>query len=299
MNQVLRIICLAAIIGLTLLAACADGPATTSVAPAPAPAQRIVSLAPGNTEILFALGLADKIVGVTDYCNYPPEAREKPGIGGFSTPNIEEVVAKDPDLVLAANIHIDKVVPQLEARGLNVVVLNPKSIDEVLEAITRVGQLTGREKEAQALTEDMRRRVDAVVFKVAPLSYLTPACFVVWHEPLMLAGQGTLQDELIGKAGGINIAGLSDLNLKEGYPGISLEAFITADPEVIFVGVGMGTGQDKPLRFIQAEPRLEDIAARINDRVYAVDQDIAGRAGPRIVDALERFAADIHPELFK
>ncbi len=261
--------------------------------------QKIVSLAPSNTEILYALGLGDKIVGVTNYCNYPPEAKQKPSIGEFSTPNIEEVVAKSPDLVLAANIHISKIVPQLEARGLTVLILDPKTIDQVLEAITLVGQVTGKEKEAKTLTSSMQQRVKAVTDKTGMLSQeqKSSACFIVWHDPLMIAGGGTLQDELIGKGGGVNI--VNTLNLKPGYPALSLETFIAANPAVIIVGVGMGDGEDKPLQFIQTESRLKDIPARINNRVYAINQDIAGRAGPRIVDALEQFAKFIHPELFK
>jgi iron complex transport system substrate-binding protein len=294
---------------LSFLAACTAAPETTPLSPAAITdqagrnitlktvPQRIVSLAPANTEILYALGLADKIAGVTDYCNYPPEAKQKPSIGGFSTPNIEEVVAKSPDLVLAANIHITKIVPQLEARGLTVMVLDPKNIDEVMAAITLVGQVTGKEKEAQTLTSNMQQRIKAVTGRTSLSSLLQSTCFIVWHEPLMIAGGGTLQDELIRKAGGINIAG--SFSLKAGYPDISLENFIMANPAVIIAGISMGDGGDKPLQFILTESRLKDIPARINNRVYGINQDIAGRAGPRIVDALEQFAKDIHPELFK
>jgi iron complex transport system substrate-binding protein len=263
----------------------------------PTAPQKIISLAPSNTEILYALGLADNIVGVTDYCNYPPEAEEKPSIGGFSTPNIEEVVAKGPDLVLAASIHETKVVPQLEAKGLTVLSLNPKTIDQVLEAITLVGKVTGKEKEAQTLISDMQKRIKAVTDKTGGLSQAQkPAtCFIVWHDPLMIAGSGTFHDELIEKAGGTNIG-----HALTGYSkDFSLENLVLANPEVIVAGVGMGTGEDKPLQFIQTESRLKDTAARKNNRVYAIDQDIVGRAGPRIVDALEQFAVYIHPELFK
>jgi iron complex transport system substrate-binding protein len=301
--------CLAAVICLIFLTSCTG--TTEPVVPQPSPIadqtgktltfkvppQRIVSLAPSNTEILYALGLADSIVAVTDYCNYPPETKLKPSIGGFSTPNIEEVLAKNPDLVLAANIHENKIVPQLEARGLTVLTLNPKTIDEVLETIMLVGKVTGKEKEAQALAANMQQRIKAVTYKTGLLSYRPSTSFIVWHNPLMVAGEGTLQDEIIGKAGGINIAG--SLSLKTGYPDISLESFIAANPAVIIVGVGMGEGQDKPLLFIRSESRLKDTDAIKNNRVFAIDQDIAGRAGPRIVDALEQFAGFICPERFK
>ncbi|MGD0793962.1 MAG: cobalamin-binding protein [Dehalococcoidales bacterium] len=302
-------ICLAVIFALSFIISCVTASQTTPPSPGSitdqagravtlkALPQRIVSLAPSNTEILFALGLGDKIVGVTDYCNYPPEAKIKPSIGGFSTPNIEEVVAKNPDLVLAANIHEAKIVPQLEARGLTVLVLDPKNIDDILAAIALVGKVTGKENEARTLTSDMEKRIKAVTDKTGGLSAAQkPAtCFVVWNDPLTIAGSGTFHDELIAKAGGTNIG-----HALTGYSkDFSLENLVIANPGVIIAGIGMGTGEDKPFQFIQTEPRLKDTAARINNHVYAIDQDIVGRTGPRIVDALEQFAKDIHPELFK
>ncbi|MDD5039020.1 MAG: cobalamin-binding protein [Dehalococcoidales bacterium] len=258
--------------------------------------ERIVSLAPSNTEILYALGLDEKVVGVTDYCNYPPEVKEKPGIGGFSTPDIERIVALAPDLILATSIHQKQVIPNLEQRGMTAFVLAPKTLDEVLEAITLVGKLTGKKNEASGLVAGMQTRIKAVTGKTAslPEAPKTTVFYVTWHDPLKTAGSGTLQDELIRMVGGVNIAG--DLS---GYPGISLEAVVLANPEVIIAGVGMGTGADAPLQFAQTDSRLRDTAARRNDRVYAMDVDIVGRTGPRIVDALEQFARYIHPELFE
>jgi len=258
--------------------------------------ERIVSLAPSNTEILFALGLADKVVAVTDYCDYPPEAKEKASIGGFSTPNIENVVALSPDLVVATSIHQEQVIPNLEQRGITVFALAPKTLDEVLEAITLVGEITGQEKEASKLVGEMSERIRAVTDKTGNLTEAQkPRVFyITWHDPLMTAGAGTLHDELIQKAGGTNIA----RNLT-GYAGITLEAVIDANPEVMIAGVGMGTGADAPLQFALTEPRLRNNDARLNNRVYAIDVDLVGRAGPRIVDALEQFARFIHPELFK
>ena len=258
--------------------------------------QRIVSLAPSNTEILYALGLADRLVAVTDFCNYPPEAREKPSIGGFSTPNIEEIVALSPDLILATSIHEKRVIPQLESKGLVVFALAPKTIDEVLEAITLTGKITGTERNASTLVADMRQRIAAVTDRVSSLSHEKKpgAFYVVWHEPLMIAGLGTLQDDLIGKAGGVNMGGGTT-----GYAEISLEAVIAANPDVMIIGVGMGSGQNATSQFVETETRLRDIAARINNRIYAIDSDLTSRAGPRIVNALEQFAIFLNPELLE
>jgi len=261
-------------------------------------AQRIVSLSPSNTEILFALGLGDKVVGVTSYDDYPPEAKTKPGIGGFSTPNMEAVVATNPDLILASNIHVkNNIIPQLEARGLTVVVLDPANIDDILSAITLVGKLTGKDAEAKALTTDMQKRIDAVSEIASLSSYMPSVSFIVWDSPLTIAGTSTFHDELIKKSGGYNIIGT--IGPKSGYPTVTLESFIAANPAVIIAGVGMGDGGDRTYQFIKTEPRLKDIDAVKNNRVYTIDQNIASHGGPRIVDALESFAKDIHPELFK
>ena len=258
--------------------------------------QRIISLAPSHTEILFALGLGDRLVGVTDYCNYPPEAETKKSIGGFSTPNIEEIVALSPDLIMATSMHETEIIPQLESHGLTVVAFSPKTINDVIAAITLAGQVTGAEEAADELLSDMQKRIKAVTNKTSGLSESEKprVLYAVWHDPLMTAGSGTLHDDLMRLAGGTNIAH----DLTE-YATINLEVVITADPEVMIAGVGMGTGEDLPLQFVKTEPRLKDTSARQYNRVYGIDTDIVGRPGPRIVEALERFAGFIHPELFK
>lgn len=258
--------------------------------------QKIVSLAPSNTEILFALGLANKVVAVTDYCDYPPEAKEKPSIGGFSTPNIEKLVALSPDLVLATSIHEKRIIPQLETKGITVFALAPKTIDEVLEAIKLVGKVTGEEEEASRLVAEMEKRIKRVTSKTdsLPPNQRPRVFYLVWHDPLMAPGADTLQNDLIKKAGGTNIA--QDLT---GYADISLETVIAANPEVMIAGGGHGTGEDLPFQFIKTEPRLRSTTARQNNRVYMIDGNLVSRPGPRIVEGLEKFAEFIHPELFK
>ena len=258
--------------------------------------QRIVSLAPSHTETLYALGLGERLVAVTDYCNYPPTTENKPSIGGFSTPNIEEIVAMDPDLVLATKMHETEVTPQLEAKGLTVVAVNPITLDDVIASITLIGTVTGAGEAAADLVADMEKRIKVVTDKTDKLTNEEKplVLYIVWHDPLMAAGSGTLHDELIQTAGGINIAG--DL---ESYATIGLEFVIADNPQVIIAGVGMGTGEDLPLQFAATEERLSETDARINNRIYGINVDLVGRPGPRIVEALEQFAAFIHPELFK
>jgi len=258
--------------------------------------ERIISIAPSNTEVAYALGLADKLVAVTDYCDYPPEAEEKPSIGGFSTPNIEEIVAHYPDLVLAASRHEKKIIPQLEQQGLTVLALAPSNLSEVIAAITLIGQVTGKEAEAAGVVAGIQARVKAVTDKTdgLPAEQRPRVFYALWHDPLMTAGSGTIQDELIRKAGGTNIAaGLND------YADISLESVLDTDPEVMIAGVSHGSGQSLNFQFISEEPRLDGTTARKNDRVHAIDGNLTSRPSPRLVDGLEQLAEFIHPELFQ
>jgi iron complex transport system substrate-binding protein len=257
--------------------------------------QRIISLSPANTEILYALGLGDRVVARTDYCNYPLEVTDKPSVGGFSDPNLEKIVSFTPDLVLASNIHEKLIIPQLEEKGIKVLALDPKTIDEVLAALDLVGRVTEEQNKSSELVKSLQKRIKAVTDVTDKLTTeeRLKVLYLVWHDPLYVAGSNTFHDELIKKAGGVNIVA------DEGYPSISLETIITSNPDVILAGVGMGEGMDAPLIFAQQEARLRDVAARENGCIYGVNSDIVDRAGPRIVDALEKFALSIHPELFK
>jgi iron complex transport system substrate-binding protein len=258
--------------------------------------QRIVSLAPSNTEILFALGLGDKVVGDTEYCNYPEAAKTKPKVGGFSTVDIEKVVSLKPDLVLATRIHDKTTIPALENLGITVVALAPGSLNEVLDSIKLVGKITGQDKEAAELIKDLGARIEEITDKTQNLSpEQRPRVFyVTWHDPLWTAGTGTLSNDVISHAGGQNIA--SDIS---GDKTIDLETVISRDPEVIIVSVGMGTGEDLPWQYIKSESRLKNTQALMNDRVYKIDGDLIHRPGPRVVEALEEMAQFIHPELFE
>jgi len=250
--------------------------------------ERIVSTAPSNTEILFALGLGDRVVGVTEYCDYPEEAKEKEKIGGFSTVDIERIIALKSDLVLATQKTGNENIERLEELGIPVAVLQPENLDGILEDIKLVGELTGTEDRAYALEAGMRERMEAVYKKTRNLE--KPKVFyVVWHDPLMSAGSETFISDLISMAGGVNIA--QDI---VGYKTMSLETVVDRDPDIIIVSIG--PGQHSTYDFLMEEKRLQDVSAAKNGRIYAVDQNIVSRAGPRIVDGLEEFAKFIHPE---
>ncbi|MDO8842312.1 helical backbone metal receptor [Methanocalculus sp.] len=258
--------------------------------------ERVVSLAPSNTEILFALGLSDRVIGVTDYCDYPSEALTKPRVGGYSTINLEKVVAAQPDLVLAAYGNTGDMINRMRSLGLVVVALNPTTLDGVLENIALIGEITGTEEAAAVMNADLRKRIAAVTEKTDTLTDRPSAAHLVWYDPLWISGGGTFQSEVIRMAGGTN-----SFEYKEEWGVVGFEDFITADPDYIFVssGTGMGsTGYDIIYEYVLTEPRLRNLKAVLNDHVILVDADIISRASPRIVDALEEVAEAMHPELF-
>jgi len=257
--------------------------------------QRIISLAPSTTEILFALGLGDKVVGVTQYCDYPEAAKSKPRVAGYSTPALEKVVSLEPDLILADAIHEKTVLPALEKQGLTVIVMAAKSLNTVLQDITLVGQIMGKSKAAARLVDGLSDRIEAVTAKTRNL---TPeerpkVLHVIWHDPIWTMGSETFIDDLIQKAGGVNI--FADEFKKSRV--VSMEAVVDRNPQVILVS-GMGTTQNLIYNSIKSDPRLDRVEAIVKERIYQLDGDLVERSGPRIVDGLEQVAKLIHPEIF-
>jgi len=253
---------------------------------------KIVSLAPSNTELLYALGLGDRVVGVTEFDDYPPEVKSKAKIGGFSTVDTERVVSLSPDLVLAGNIHVAKVVPALEKLGLTVVVVDPKTVDDVLARLVTIGRLTGKEKEAQELKAQLEKRLAATTAK-ARESGKAPRVFWMLGDGLFTAGPGSFVDDLIRKAGGVNVAA----DAKTQWPELSMEAVLKADPEVIVIPGPEGPALAAKLK---ADPLWQQVSAVKADRfVLIADQNLVSRPGPRIVDGLDLLARGLHPEQLK
>lgn len=259
----------------------------------PAEPRRIVSLAPSITEILFALNLGDRVVGVTEFCNYPPEATEKPKVGGFSDVNMEKLLEVQPDLVLVASIHIAQVLPELEKLGLPALVVDAHDFPGVLESIRLVGKVAGAMEAAEALTAQMQERAD----KVAQAVKDRPRPRVYWEldSTLWTVGPGSFVQDLIERAGGQNIAADAEM----AWVQLTAEAIIAADPEVIFLA-------DHPwgesAETVKARPGWEKISAVVNGRIVELTQeqtDIVSRPGPRVIDALELIARALHPDAFQ
>jgi iron complex transport system substrate-binding protein len=313
----LLFICLTLILSLCILASCTSAvkettPATTTIQVTDQAGrvvtldkvpERIISLAPSNTEILFALGLGDKVVGVTQYCNYPPEALDKPKIGGFSATDIdvsiEQIVNINPDLILATETHLTEVIPKLEQllpqTKILVLLTQTESFDDVFNAIEMVGKCTGTENKADQIVSDMQNRINAITSKTDNLaeSERPKVLYIVWQDPIFVIGGGTLGNTLIEAAGGTNIFGD-----EVGSPMVDLETIIDRNPDVMLGSTAVGTGADLPYQLALNEPRLSGVNARLNNQVYGANDDIYGRPGPRLVDALEQLAHILHPELF-
>ena len=255
---------------------------------------RIISLAPSNTEILFALGLGDRVVGVSEFCDYPAEALEKETIGGCTTPDIEKIVALQPDLLLAAGVNPADVIDTLEGLGLTVFGIEATGLADLLDDINTVGTITDSEAEAEALVDEMEERIEAVTEETEGLSpeERPRTLHICWHDPIYTCGQGTFVHDIIVNAGGENI--FSDL---EGWNAVDIESIIGRDPEVIIVTAMGGTGSET-WEWVNTESRLEDVSARKSGRLYYVESNWVERPGPRTVLGLEVIAKYLHPGLF-
>jgi len=251
--------------------------------------RRIVSLAPGITETLFALGLDTEIAGVTTFCDYPREAASKRKIGGLINPSLEEIVSLDPDLVIGtADGNRKETVNRLERIGLPVYVVNPGSLDEILVMISDMGEITGKTKEANRLVNNLRERIDRVVMRTKD-SLQSGIFFLVGEGAMITAGKDTVIDRLIRAAGGKNIAGDSAIR----YPRFTIEEIILKNPDIIIVA----SARDDASSVKQRWEKWQAIAAVKEGNIHFIDPDLISRPAPRIVDGLETMARIIHPEI--
>ncbi len=249
--------------------------------------ERIVSLAPGNTEIVAALGLLDRVVGVTSFCDYPPEVAEIDIIGDFAAPNLEAVAAARPDLVLVTTGIQADIIGQLEDLGAVVVAIDPSGLEELFESIAMVGRATGAVAEADTLTSSMRSELDEVQTSIGD-GKPVPCFLEIAQDPLFTAGPGTLLDDLIRVAGGDNVV------TQEGYVGYSVEQLVADDPAVYMATLG---SMSDPAE-LASRPGYSEIAAVKADRVFVLEDDLVSRPGPRVIEGVRLIAAALHPDAF-
>jgi len=257
--------------------------------------QRIISLAPSNTEILFAVGAGAQVVGRDEFSDYPPESASVETIGGsFGEYNVEAIVALEPDLVLAAEINPPELVQQLEDLGLTIYYLgNPNTLEEMYTNLETVGSLTGHD--VTELVDSLKARVAAVDEKIMPLSSMIPVFYEIdATDPTKpwTYGPGTFGDLLIARAGGYNVGGIAS----DQYPQLSLEQVVAANPSVIVLGDSMwGVTAEA----VKARPGWETIPAVQSDSIFPFDDNLVSRPGPRLVDGLEQLAKLLRPGLFE
>ncbi len=261
------------------------------------PAQRIVSLAPSNTEILFAIGAGPQVVGRDSFSDYPAEAKNVADIGGgLTTLNAEVILAKQPDLVLAAPITAPEQVADLAKAGLTVYVLpNPKTFDDLYANLETVGKLTGHESEAAHLVTSLKARVDAVTTKLAGVTTQP----MVYYEldatdpsAPYTSGPGTFVDLIIHAAGGVNFGA----DLKGDYVQVSIEQLLARQPDLILLGDSLYGGVTADA--VKARAGWNALTAVQQGKIYTFDDNMVSRPGPRLVDGLETMAKLLHPDLF-
>ncbi len=257
-----------------------------------APPKRIVSLVPSVTEILYALHAEDLLVGVTDFCDFPPEARRQPKVGGMVAPSLEAIVALRPDLVIATTEGTrEDTFTQLSRVGVPVYLVAVHRVADATSLMLRLGELTGREGTAGPLVARLEQRIEAVKKAVLPLDR-PRVLYVLWPEPLIVPGRDAIVTELIRLAGGQSLtAGDADA-----WPRYSLETAVAKSPEVILLANhGAGTGAVS----MEKWRRLASLPAVKAGRLLSVNGDLMHRYGPRLVDGLEQLARAIHPEAFR
>ncbi|HEX9867316.1 MAG TPA: ABC transporter substrate-binding protein [Candidatus Tectomicrobia bacterium] len=263
-----------------------------------APAQRIVSLAPSNTEILFAVGAGNRLVGRDDFSDFPDEALNVPSIGSlYPTVNAEAVVALEPDLVLAAGITNPDDVKALADLGLTVYATSVAGdLDDIFADILAVGQLTGQTAEAETLVANLKARIQTIADKTSTVAE-RPVVFyeIDGTEPSKpwTAGPGSFIDVLITVAGGTNAGNVG----KDQYFQMSLEQLVAMDPDIIVLGSATYGGQTPEL--VAARASWGTLTAVKNGAVYVFDDNLVSRPGPRVVEGAETLARLIHPDLFR
>ena len=252
---------------------------------------RIVSLAPNLTEIVYAVGAGDRLVGRTSYCDYPPAAKAVPEVGDTMQPSVERIIALKPQLVLISTAsQLETFTKQLDEQRIAVYVTNPNSVDQVLSSIETLGQLFGTTEQAKQVAADLRRRTQTVESAVANRPAIK-VFYQVSDEPLYTIGREAFLTDLIRRAGGVSVTA----DVPTAFPRFSDEAALASQPEAIILpsGGSMGNANSK------VAPALRNSPAVRNNRVYKINDDLLARPGPRLIDGLEQLARALHSEAFK
>ncbi len=255
--------------------------------------QRIIALVPSLTEILFSLGLDDRVVGVTDFATYPPAARKKPKIGSFFNLNLEKIISLHPDLIVASlDGKQEKIIASLREFHLPIYRVNPKSLNDIYRSISNLGEITATLPQAHRVILSMKKRVGMVEKRVARLPKVR-VFYQVGVDPIVTVNGDTFAADLIRRAGGILVTKKNPVL----YPRYSIERVIADNPQVIIISSMSPTTNYR--RFAGTWTRWRSIEAVRLHRVYVIDADLVDRPSPRIVQGLEKIARLLHPEAWR
>lgn len=256
----------------------------------PTKIERVISLAPNLTESVFAIGGGEKLVGVTSFCNYPEQAKKLPHVGDTMKPNLETIVALEPQLVLiSTDSQLQSFVRQLEANNISAFVTEAKDVDGVLRNLRRLGELLGTPDQAEKLVSDLQTRIAAVETKVK--NEKPVKTFVqIAREPLYTIGSASFLTDLLRRAGGASVTA----EIETAYPNVSRETAFAAAPEAIILSVdeSMGSQNAAPDDVFKNSPAVK------NNKVFKIDGDLLTRPSPRTADLVEQIARVLHPHVF-
>jgi iron complex transport system substrate-binding protein len=258
----------------------------------PQPVTRIVSLAPSLTETIYALGLQDRLVGDTDYCDYPPEAQKKQKVGGAINPSLEVIAHLRPDVVLVTR-HLNTLdtVHSLDALRIPSYATDPRNIDEIVASTKRLADVLGASEAGAALAEDLQHRLEVLGQKIGALPPRR-VLFVVWTDPLISIGKDTFIADALRRAGAVSI-----IDSKQDWPQVNLEEVAHLQPEVLIFADSHGETTAQHLDMLATRPAWRILNA-VRDRNFAVISEAVNRPAPRIVTAIEELAEKLHPEAF-
>jgi len=257
----------------------------------PQTVKRIVSLSPNQTEMVYALGVQDRLVGDTDYCDYPPDAQKKPKVGGTISPSIEQIAALHPDLVLVTKLNRLETVQSLAQLGIPSYAIDPHTVDQIMASSLKLADLLGAPDAGAALAGSIQKRLDEVQRRVGSLPPKS-VLFVVWNQPLISVGKNTFIADALRHAGALSV-----VETEQGWPQVSLEEVVRLQPDYLVAASSHSENSSSELESLTALSGWNMVDAVIHRR-FAVVSDAINRPSPRIVSAIEDLARQLHPEAF-
>jgi iron complex transport system substrate-binding protein len=254
---------------------------------------RIVSLAPSLTETLYALGVEDRLVGDTDYCDYPPDAQKKPKVGGVINPNLEQIAILHPDLVLVTKEgNLLETVRALDSLRIPTYATDAHTIDEIISSTQKLADVLNASAAGKTLADDLEQRLAVLQSKLAPVPPKR-VLFIVWPEPLMSVGKGTFIADALRRAGAISI-----VDSNQDWPQVSLEEVVHLQPDYLVLAASHSGSADHDFEALANRPGWQMLDA-VRNRHFAAVSDAIIRPAPRMISVIEELARQLHPEVFQ